>query len=310
MLKTGGGWDAKMKQVVPWDKRALMVIQQAPVGALENGGDSLVPGFFLLWRQYEKKTPKQMVEDQNGKCPECDAEIEATENVMFTTYKGNFCYYTGFFMCTSCCSGKRKAVVPSYLIFRGDAEPKCVSNMAFAFLTSIYRLPLINITKKNRKLSQVHRSFRMLLALHQRLKHLKNFVHTCKKRDTLQRWVQDAHPVKSYSLSHLLEKAPTFSLFDLAHAINHDNASVVELTQKLVNHVTSRECTSCSVKGFYCDNPNCKAKDTISFSFQVERVLQCRTCKDYFHRECYSPSTCTKCARIKAMNKQAAAASE
>jgi len=292
------GWVKTMHQVVPWDKKALMRVPQAPAGAMETGEDTIVPGFFFLWKQYEKRGVAQMVEEQGGKCPECDAEIQLSENRLFATYQGNFCFYTGFFMCPKCCSGKRKAVIPSYLIFRGDPEPKVVSNVAYAFLTSVHKLPLINITKKNRKLTLVHRSFRLLLALHQRLKHMKPFVDTCPQRAMLQGWLNECYPKQKYDISHMLEPTPVYSFYDLVQCIADGNRAVMEVTQKLVNHITDRNCQACLSKGFYCDYDDCKLNGVIGFKFQVEKVVSCPVCNAMYHRPCFHPSTCPQCARL------------
>lgn len=296
-------WGHGINHVVPWDKKALISVPQAPAGLKETGDNSPVPGFFFLWKQYEKRSQKVMVEEQGGRCPECDVEIPVVDSVVFKQFQGNFCYYTGLFFCENCHTGRRKAVIPSYLIFRGDPESKPVSRMAFSFLSSVYKLPLLNLTRKNSRLAQVHRSYQLLLSLQLRLRHLKAFVTTCKHRTALEDIIKNANG-KGYSVMHLMETSPVFSFYDLVQAINHGNRNAVEVVLKLVEHVTDRKCLICANKGFYCEYPSCKLEGTVSYSFQIEKVLQCRSCHGLFHRECYSPSTCPRCRRLIARGKK------
>ena len=65
------------------------------------------------------------------------------------------------------------------------------------------------------------------------------------------------------------------------------------LAEQFIGHV--KGCVVCKDKGFICEY--CKSKETI-YPFQLKTVKQCKACKSFFHKNCYSMEKCPKCSRI------------
>ena len=53
----------------------------------------------------------------------------------------------------------------------------------------------------------------------------------------------------------------------------------------------------CKARGFICEFCH---SDEIMYPFQLRAVVQCASCKSFFHRKCYVASKCPKCLRLEA----------
>ena len=53
----------------------------------------------------------------------------------------------------------------------------------------------------------------------------------------------------------------------------------------------------CKARGFICEFCH---SDEIMYPFQLRAVVQCASCKSFFHRKCYVASRCPKCLRLEA----------
>ena len=53
----------------------------------------------------------------------------------------------------------------------------------------------------------------------------------------------------------------------------------------------------CKARGFICEFCH---SDDILYPFQLRTVVQCASCKSFFHRKCYIASKCPKCLRLEA----------
>lgn len=98
-----------------------------------------------------------------------------------------------------------------------------------------------------------------------------------------------------------------YSLRDIVETLS--GAFLPRLTtvvRQLMAHIVGGRCDLCSSKAFFCECTDCPEPSTPIFSFQLSTVVQCSTCAQSFHRSCFEPSACPKCARM-AQRKLAAA---
>ncbi len=82
----------------------------------------------------------------------------------------------------------------------------------------------------------------------------------------------------------------------------------LQVTRAIVQHISGGGCDTCLSKAHICEL--CSDKTPI-FPFQLQKVVQCKTCLQCFHRSCFDPNRCPKCARLakrKAARAAAAAA--
>ena len=124
---------------------------------------------------------------------------------------------------------------------------------------------------------------------------MKNFIYSCRSKERLLSILG--------SRSYMLDSIHKYSLSDLVlHYSNGSSKSKLiewlrEMLKKLKTHI-EEDCQTCKGKGNYCEI--CK-KNQLIFSYQLNRVIQCKICNAIFHRECFSPTTlipCPKCVRI------------
>ena len=90
----------------------------------------------LILYPIRRQKRKVLLPLQSHCCPECGA---ALRNRMFS--RPRYCYYTGLYYCRQC-HVKQKAVLPGRVLWYGDIRRYKVCKMAFAYLDSIYAVPV------------------------------------------------------------------------------------------------------------------------------------------------------------------------
>ena len=136
---------------------------------------------------------------------------------------------------------------------------------------------------------------------------------------------------------HLVNSIHHYSMRDFVEIENGSlTAFVKSATSTLINHIYTCEVGSwqrarerrksggaqtlpslmgvaggdaqiCKARGFICEF--CQ-DDEVLYPFQLREVVQCASCKSFFHRKCYVASKCPKCLRLEAHRLRYACAQE
>ncbi|KAK6195419.1 hypothetical protein SNE40_000855 [Patella caerulea] len=220
---------------------------------------------------------------QNYRCAGCGTKVELDYVKRF-----RYCEYLGKFFC-QCCHSNSLEYIPGRIIRKWDFMKYQVSNFARDVLTKIYSDPLFDITVINPTLYRKTRNLESIRDFRKQLYHLRTFLKVCKDGASL---LEDIEKLPR----HWIEDNSIYSLEDL---INVKNGSMLNQLKNNVSNSLSHidHCQFCQGMGFICEM--CHKVDII-FPFQLHKVVLCPDCCSCYHKACFVPNKCPKCARIEA----------
>ncbi|KAL4219862.1 hypothetical protein ACF0H5_020273 [Mactra antiquata] len=228
---------------------------------------------------------------QNFMCAGCGMKVEPGYAKRY-----RYCDYLGKYFC-QCCHSNQLAEIPARILKKWDFTKYHVSNFARDFLTKIKNEPLFNIPDVNSMLYKKVKSLDHILVWRTQLHHLKSLVALCKQATSFSDEI-------SKLPSHWMDDVHTYSIHDLISVKNGASGSMSNqlknLTSNVISHVES--CQHCQCFGFICEM--CKNQKDIIFPYQLNKVTICPECKTCFHKACFVPQKCPKCARIEARKKR------
>ncbi|RWS03619.1 run domain Beclin-1 interacting and cysteine-rich containing protein-like isoform X2, partial [Dinothrombium tinctorium] len=254
----------------------------------------LRPQLILHIQPFVKR--KIQIVKQNFRCAGCGLKVER-EYIPRMLH----CAYTGKYFCQHGCHSGKKSIIPAYVINKWDFTFYPVSNYAKNFIEKIMFDPLFNINDLNANLYKKVKFLSRLLELRTQLTCLKDYIYTCKKRETI------LLDYITFEPKHFLKPdVHIYSLRDLIdvkmknHLVERCNKIVCES----IKHVT--QCSLCQAKGFICELCSKKSnKFDILFPFEIGKVKQCQVCKACYHIKCFHASySCLKCERLKRRRSQ------
>lgn len=229
---------------------------------------------------------------QNYRCAGCGMRVEKGYAKRY-----RYCAYTGKYFC-QCCHSNQQAVIPAKMLKKWDFSKDYVSNFARDFLTKIVDEPLFNISDVNPMLYKKVKLLDNVKDWRIQLERLRSLIQLCKHTKSLSEeisklpshWVQDVH---LYSISDL-------------YSVRHEGAyggicnRLKNLATAAISHVES--CQFCQNFGYICEM--CRNQNDIIFPYQLDKVAVCEGCKSCYHKECFVPQKCPKCARLEARKKR------
>ncbi|ESO98856.1 hypothetical protein LOTGIDRAFT_114026, partial [Lottia gigantea] len=230
-------------------------------------------------------TPKRNVilAKQNYRCAGCGMKVELDYIKRF-----RYCEYLGKYFC-QCCHSNQLQYIPGRIIRKWDFTKYPVSNFARDVLTRLCKDPLFNIGDINPSIYRKSKTLETIRDLRKQLYHLYSFLKVCKTGFSL---LEDIEKLPR----HWSEDSYIYSLQDL---LNVKNGSMLNQLKNIVStslsHVDS--CQFCQGMGFICEM--CHENDVI-FPFQLNKISTCSDCHSCYHKECFVPDKCSKCARIEA----------
>ncbi|XP_071165105.1 run domain Beclin-1-interacting and cysteine-rich domain-containing protein-like isoform X1 [Mytilus edulis] len=238
----------------------------------------------IIFNIHQRPNRKKTMEKQNYLCAGCGTRVEPGYISRF-----RYCEYLGKFFC-QCCHSKSLSYIPGRILKKWDFQKYQVSNFAHDLLTKIYTEPLFNICDINPSLYKKVKSLDSILELRQQLQYVKKFLLICKDGTNFLSDIKNLPPYWSDDF-HL------YSLCDLVNAKNQ------QMFNQLKNIVTSsithvENCQFCQGLGFICEL--CRNNADVIFPFQLNKVEICQGCKSCFHRDCFVPDKCPRCARLEA----------
>lgn len=236
----------------------------------------------IIFNIHPEPRRKEAVEKQKYRCAGCGTKVEKGYSSRF-----RYCDYLGKFFC-QCCHSNNLAYIPGRILRKWDFTKYYVSKFAYELLDHMYGDPLFNIMDINSGLYKKSRQLDQTRDCRIKMFFLKDFVRTCRNAVTLQ------DEIEQYP-SHIFCEPHVYSISDIVEVKNCEMLKKLQqLLMKCVNHVM--QCVLCQAKGFICET--CNNETDIIFPFQIAKVNTCNACGACFHKRCFNPSECSRCARI------------
>lgn len=252
---------------------------------------------------------------------------------------GRYCEYTGLYYCSDC-HHNETSVVPAHVLHAWDFRPFRVCRSAKRVLDEVYHLPafaVLDINPRLYALSPSLHAVRVRSRLHALWEglpqcstrswgdharagapgaarpHASVRPHLSRKGsappDRLQvprshqyRWYGLGNPSSLAALalersrSNCAVSAEVYSLGDLVEVENGQLGEGLRRVGELwLQHII--RCELCRGKGSICEV--CADARPI-YPFQLRTTTKCERCRALFHRTCFDPHHCPKCARITA----------
>ncbi|KAG0558338.1 hypothetical protein KC19_10G020500 [Ceratodon purpureus] len=254
----------------------------------KSGAQSVFGKTIRLKLEVHKKRPlAQQMQSQHHACAGCYRPLTFSVGLIpglaqsFGFSGPRWCEYSGQLYCSSCHLNET-AVIPAYVVQHWDFGLRPVSQLAKAYLDSIYDKPMLCVSAVNPYLY-----FRVPILVHLRetRKRLSKILACirCPSRSRIHGMVG--------SRRYLLESNDFYALRDLTDlskgAFAGLPAFMNTLLEKLTVHV-KRECSICHEMGEPCGAAKfCRDPLDIIFPFQEDGVVRCVICQVPFHKVCF-----------------------
>ncbi|CAM6094604.1 unnamed protein product [Calypogeia fissa] len=241
----------------------------------------------LIVQIQKKKSLKQQLQAQHFTCAGCYKHLELAlgllpELVQNWGWTGpRFCEYSGQIFCSTCHLNET-AVIPAWVLQRWDLTPRHVSQLAKAYLDSIYDKPMLCVSAVNPYLYARVPVLALLTDIRRNLSKMLACIR-CPARARIQAMMG--------SRCYLLESNDFFALRDLADLSKGAFAVLPGYMQaiflKLSVHIR-RECSACRELGEACGAAElcCDPFDVI-YPYQDKGITRCQLCHSPYHTGCF-----------------------
>ncbi|XP_068638891.1 uncharacterized protein [Aristolochia californica] len=262
-----------------------------------EGVSTLGKTISLLVDVHPRKSMKQLLEAQNYMCAGCHKQLEDADTLMKELVKAlvwgkpRLCEYTGQLYCASCHTNDT-AVLPARVLHHWDFSLYPVSQLAKAYLESIYDQPMLCVSAVNPFLFSRVPALRHVMAIRKKLGAMVSYIR-CPFRRSIQRGLG--------SRRYLLESNEFFALRDLVDlskgAFSGLPVLVENISRKILEHIT-QQCLVCCDTGIACGaRQACEDPSSFIFPFQEDEIKRCQSCNKVFHKACYGKLTGCPCGK-------------
>ncbi|KAG6554592.1 hypothetical protein Mapa_003610 [Marchantia paleacea] len=261
----------------------------------DEGTQSSVLGktIRLIVQIHKKKSLRQQLQAQHYTCAGCYKRLELAlgivpELVQNWGWRGpRLCEYTGQLFCSTCHLNET-AVLPAWVLQRWDFTPRLVSQLAKAYLDSIYDKPMLCVSAVNPYLYARVPVLAHMTEMRRKINTMLACIR-CPARTRIQTMLG--------SRRYLLENNDFCALRDLADLSKGAFAVLPGYMRavllKLSSHIT-RECFLCRELGEACGAGElCDDEYDVIYPHQDELIIRCPSCQHPFHKSCYRK--CQKC---------------
>lgn len=234
------------------------------------------------------KSIRQLLEAQHYACAGCHMHLNARKTLLqelvqkLKWHKPRLCEYTGQLFCGSCHTNDT-AVLPAKVLHLWDFSLYPVSQLAKAYLESIYDQPMLCVSAVNPVLFSKVPALLHVMSVRKRIASMFPYLR-CPFRSSIQRGLGFRR--------HLLESNDFFALRDLVDLSKGAFAAlpvVVEtISSKIFEHIT-QQCLVCCDAGVPCAaRQSCDDPSSFIFPFQQDdEAMRCRSCGSLFHQPCF-----------------------
>ncbi|KAJ0985770.1 hypothetical protein J5N97_004126 [Dioscorea zingiberensis] len=252
----------------------------------------------LILQLRPNKSIRQLLEAQNYACAACHTHLNV-RNTLFQELvqklkwnKPRCCEYTGQLFCSSCHTNDT-AVLPAKVLHLWDFSLYPVSQLAKAYLESIYDQPMLCVSAVNPLLFSKVPALLHVMSVRKRIAAMFPYLR-CPFRTSIQRGLGFR--------KHLLESNDFFALRDLVDLSKGAFAAlpvIVEtISSKIFEHIT-QQCLVCCDAGVPCAaRQSCDDPTSFIFPFQQDdEAVTCLSCGSLFHKACFSKLKGCSCGK-------------
>lgn len=233
------------------------------------------------------KSVRQLLEAQHYRCAGCHRQLDAGKTLLREIVqtlgwnKPRLCEYTGQLFCASCHTSDT-AVLPARVLNFWDFSLYPVSQLAKAYLQSIYDQPMLCVTAVNPFLFSKVPALLQVVSIRKKIGDMLPYVR-CPFRRSILRGLALRR--------HLLENNDFFALRDLVDLSKGAFAALPIMLEtisgKIFEHIT-QQCLECYDSGVPCAARQvCEDPSSLIFPFQEAEAMNCGSCGSIFHRPCF-----------------------
>ncbi|KAL6615390.1 hypothetical protein ACP70R_037660 [Stipagrostis hirtigluma subsp. patula] len=266
-------------------------------GALHNESTSMGKTISLVVEDRPRKSTRQLLELQHYSCAGCHRHLDAGRTLLqelaqtIGWNKPRFCAYTGQLFCASCHTNDT-AVLPARVLHHWDFSLYPISQLAKAYLDSIYDQPMLCVSAVNPFLFSKVPALLNIMSVRKKIAAMLPCVQ-CPFRNSILRGLG----VRRY----LLDGNDFFALRDLVDLSKGAFAAlpvkVQTISNKILEHVTE-QCLVCYDAGVPCAaRQACDDPLSLIFPFQEDEATRCSLCGSIFHKQCFRKISVCPCGK-------------
>ncbi|KAK3608749.1 hypothetical protein CHS0354_027072 [Potamilus streckersoni] len=279
--------------ISPDDGENYDLLKSSLMTRLRGNMEWAPPRAQIIFNIHSNSRRNVVMTKQNYRCAGCGMKVEEGYSKRY-----RYCEYLGKYFC-QCCHGNCLSYIPGRILKKWDFTKYYVSNFSYDLLNKIVNEPLFNIFDINPLLYRKVKVLDQLKDLRTQIHHLSYFLQVCKHGNSSYTEIEKLP-------KHWVEEMHVYSLADLTMVREGQRG---QMYKSLKNVVTSaiahvEGCQFCQCFAFICEM--CKDEKDIIFPYQLTKVAICEACKTCFHKKCFVPEKCPKCARIEARKKRLA----
>lgn len=145
----------------------------------------------LILKLHDKEEDEAVLaQKQNYRCAGCGGMLGqpvSDRRGSRRAIMANFCYYTGKVYCVKCHQGgaSSREYIPARVVRLLDFRMHPVCRLAQEYLRATFTAPSISVSAINPELYRQNKDLNLVRKLRLQLSHIKAFVETCRKRDSL-----------------------------------------------------------------------------------------------------------------------------
>ncbi|EES00906.1 uncharacterized protein LOC8078585 isoform X1 [Sorghum bicolor] len=267
-----------------------------------NGGphdDSTSMGktISLIVEDRPQKSTRQLLELQHYNCAGCHRHLDAGRTLLqelaqtIGWNKPRFCSYTGQLFCASCHTNDT-AVLPARVLHHWDFSLYPISQLAKAYLDSIYDQPMLCVSAVNPFLFSKVPALLNIMSVRKKIAAMLPCVQ-CPFRNSILKGLG----VRRY----LLDGNDFFALRDLVDLSKGAFAAlpvkVQTISNRILEHITE-QCLVCYDSGVPCAaRQACDDPLSLIFPFQEDEATKCSLCMSIFHKQCFRKISVCPCGK-------------
>ncbi|KAJ8498355.1 hypothetical protein OPV22_008907 [Ensete ventricosum] len=233
-----------------------------------------------------RKSMQQLLELQHYTCAGCHKQLDVTKTLLGELVQTLgwrrpwFCEYTGQLFCASCHTNDT-SVLPAKVLHHWDFSLYPVSQLAKAYLESIYDQPMLCVSAMNPFLLSKVPALVQVMGIRKKISAMFPYIR-CPFRTSIQRGLGFRR--------HLLESNDFFALRDLVDLSKGAFAALPimleTVSNKILEHIT-QQCLVCYDTGVPCAARQvCCDPMSLIFPFQEAEAARCGSCGSIFHKPC------------------------
>ncbi|XP_066314409.1 uncharacterized protein [Miscanthus floridulus] len=267
-----------------------------------NGGPhddctSMGKTISLIVEDRPQKSTRQLLELQHYNCAGCHRHLDAGRTLLqelaqtIGWNKPRFCSYTGQLFCASCHTDDT-AVLPARVLHHWDFSLYPISQLAKAYLDSIYDQPMLCVSAVNPFLFSKVPALLNIMSVRKKIAAMLPCVQ-CPFRNSILKGLG----VRRY----LLDGNDFFALRDLVDLSKGAFAAlpvkVQTISNRILEHITE-QCLVCYDSGVPCAaRQACDDPLSLIFPFQEDEATKCSLCGSIFHKQCFRKISVCPCGK-------------